>query len=575
MLENTFNTIKSIILDVFLLDEHPLMFTEITFWVFFALVLLVIGFIKKKNKLRNAFLFIASVFFYYKTSGFFFSILLFSTISDFYLGKAIFSSKKKTTKKTWLAISIITNLSVLIFFKYAYFFADSFNELFGTSWHPINHFAQFSNDVFGSSFRVDYILLPVGISFFTFQTLSYAIDIYREKVTPVKSLLDFGFYVSFFPQLVAGPIVRAAHFIPQLYKPYCLSKQQFGMALFWIINGLLKKFLLADYLAVNFVDRIFDNPGMFTGLENLMGLYGYSLQVYADFSGYTDIAIGVAWLMGFNLPKNFDSPYKADSCGNFWKRWHISLSSWLKDYLYIPMGGNKGGSLFSFIALGFVILFLFLLSGSYTLLFGTITLLLVAMLIGVFVIKLNNWYLTNINIMLTMLIGGLWHGASWNFVLWGGLNGLGIVIYKLWNKISPWKNKEKTINRIWGIFLTFNFISFTRIWFRSGSSNGFDEMDQGHNIISEWFTANDMLIQLFSNFRIDLFFEVVAGYHQVFIIMILGFLIHWLPEKWKVWYRYKFSNANVFIQLLTCLLVVFILFQFASSELQPFIYFQF
>lgn len=575
ILENIYSTLQTLLNGILGGDEHPMVFTEITFWIFFAFVLMGMAFIQKKNKLRNGFLFLVSLFFYYKTSGFFFIILLFSTVTDFYIGKAIFYSKESKQKKVWLALSIVINLSVLIFFKYAYFFADSFNQLIGSSWHPVNHFAQFSNEVFGSSFRVDQILLPVGISFFTFQTMSYAIDIYKDKVKPVQNILDFGFYVSFFPQLVAGPIVRASQFIPQLYKPYNLSKQAFGMALFWIINGLLKKFLLADYLALNFVDRVFDNPGMFTGLENLTALYGYSLQVYADFSGYTDIAIGVAWLMGFNLPKNFDSPYKADSCGNFWKRWHISLSSWLKDYLYIPMGGNRGGSLFSFICLGFVVLFIFLISGSYTLLFGTITLLLIAVLVGTFIVKINNWYLTNINIMLTMLIGGLWHGASWNFVLWGGLNGLGIVVYKLWSKISPWKNKKKLINRIWGIFLTFNFVSFTRIWFRSGSSTGWEETDQGHDIIAEWFTANDMLLQLFTNFRLDLLPDLIWSYYQVIIVMAIGFSIHWMPERWKIWYRNKFSRANVFLQLATCVFVVFVLYQLVSSDIQPFIYFQF
>jgi D-alanyl-lipoteichoic acid acyltransferase DltB (MBOAT superfamily) len=203
--------------------------------------------------------------------------------------------------------------------------------------------------------------------------MSYAIDIYRKQLRPVKSIFDFGFYVSFFPQLVAGPIVRASEFIPQIYQPYSVTKKEFGLALFWIINGLLKKFLLADYIAVNFIDRVFDNPVMFSGFENLMALYGYSLQVYADFSGYTDIAIGIALMLGFRLPKNFNSPYKADNCGEFWKRWHISLSSWLKDYLYIPMGGNRGGSIFSYVALSMIVIFIYLISGSLALLFGIIS----------------------------------------------------------------------------------------------------------------------------------------------------------------------------------------------------------
>jgi len=345
--------------------------------------------------------------------------------------------------------------------------------------------------------------------------------------------------------------------------------------LFWIINGLLKKFLLADYIAVNFVDRVFDNPGMFSGLENLLALYGYSLQVYADFSGYTDIAIGIALIMGFNLPKNFNSPYKADSCGNFWKRWHISLSSWLKDYLYIPMGGNRGGSLFSFIALSFVILFVFVISGSLPLLFALISMVFLSLLIAELFPIFNKWYLTNINIMLTMLLGGLWHGASWNFVIWGGLNGMGLVVFKLWKKISPWSDKSKWWNRVWGIILTFNFVSFTRIWFRSGSINSWDEMDTSHNILSEWFTANEMLYQLIFDFRISLIKEVVSEYYIIIFVISLGFLIHFIPEKSKIWYRKKFAQSNFFMQLAVCFLVIFVIYQIASTSLQPFIYFQF
>ena len=564
------------LIDPFIISgEHPMIFTEYPFWLFFLLFLMGYGFIYKHLKLRSAFLFLVSIYFYYKTSGFFFSILLFSTIIDYYIGKGIHNSNSDKKAKLLLAFSVTVNLLVLVYFKYAYFFADSFNSLFGSNWHPINNFALLTNKIFETSFRVDQILLPIGISFYTFQTMSYAIDIYRKKLKPVNQLVDFGFYVSFFPQLVAGPIVRASEFIPQIYKPYQLSKQDFGMALFWIINGLLKKFLLADYIAVNFVDRVFDNPSMFSGLENLMALYGYSLQVYADFSGYTDIAIGIALLMGFNLPKNFNSPYKADNCGNFWKRWHISLSSWLKDYLYIPMGGNRGGSLFSSIALGFIILFVFLISGSFSLLFAIISFVFLSRVIGELIPKFNGWYLTNINIMLTMLLGGLWHGASWNFVLWGALNGIGIVVYKLWRKISPWEDKTKWWNRIWGIILTFNFVSFTRIWFRSGSINSWEEIDKGHNILSEWFTANEMLNQLLFDFRWSFLGDVVSVYYNVILVIILGFMIHFVPEKWKIWYRQKFANSHVSIQLLVCFVAVFIMYQIAATSLQPFIYFQF
>jgi len=555
--------------------EHPMIFTEYPFWIFFLLVLIGYSFLYKKIKLRSIFLFIVSLYFYFKTSGFFFSILLFSTIIDFFIGKGIYNSKKEGNAKIYLALSISINLLILVYFKYAYFFAESFNSIIGSQWHPINHFALLTNQISGSSFRVDQILLPIGISFYTFQTMSYSIDIFRKKLKPVKNIFDFGFYVSFFPQLVAGPIVRASEFIPQIYKPYEVSRKDFGLALFWIINGLLKKFLLADYIAVNFVDRVFDNPGMFSGFENLMSLYGYSLQVYADFSGYTDIAIGVALILGFRLPKNFNSPYKADNCGEFWKRWHISLSSWLKDYLYIPMGGNRGGSIFSYVSLSLIVIFIYLISGSLSLLFGILSVIFSTLLIGELFPKFNKWYLTNINIMLTMLIGGLWHGASWNFVLWGALNGLGIVVYKQWKKISPWKNKSKWWNKIWGIIITFNFVTFTRIWFRSGSINSWEEIDQGHNIISEWFTANEILNQLFFNFQWDLIGDVLAVYSNVFLVIILGFLIHFIPEKFKFWYREKFSTSPVLVQLLVCFTAIFFMYQVASTSLQPFIYFQF
>lgn len=560
----------------FVYDERrPMLFTELFFWGFFAVVLLAFSLVHKRLALRNGFLFLVSLFFYYKTSGFFFTILLFSTVTDYLIGFRIHSEQRELPKKLWLALSITLNLGVLIYFKYAYFFADSFNVIFGSEWHPINHFAELSNSWFGTTFRVDKILLPVGISFFTFQTMSYAIDVYRGHLSPVKSLSDFGFYVSFFPQLVAGPIVRAADFIPQIYRPYQLTRYAFGIAVFWIMNGLIKKVLLADYLALNFVDRVFSNPGSYTGFENLMALYAYSLQVYADFSGYTDIAIGVAMLMGFSLPKNFDSPYKADSPANFWKRWHISLSTWLKDYLYIPMGGNRKGTLFTYISLSFFLFFVFLLSGSW--LFLSIAALTAAgaIVLGILFPTLRAWYTTNINLMMTMLLGGLWHGASWNFVLWGGLNGLGIVLYKIWRKISPWKNGNLVLKRVLGIFITFNFISFTRIWFRTGSANTWEEMQSDRSIVEEWFTANAMLERLTTSLDFTLAPQIIAAFSSVFAVMTVGMVIHWLPESWKVQYRNWFATRNLALQVALCVAGIVLVYQVLKADMQPFIYFQF
>lgn len=462
-------------------------------------------------------------------------------------------------KRSWLAISIFINLFLLVYFKYAYFFTESINEVLGTHIEVMNHFAHFTNVMYDTNFRVDAILLPVGISFFTFQTMSYSIDIYRGDVKPVKSLLDFGFYVSFFPQLVAGPIVRASKFIPQLYEDYHLTKRQFGIAVFWILNGLIKKMFLADYIAVNFIDRVFSNPHSYSGFEGLMALYGYSLQVYADFSGYTDIAIGVSLLMGFRLPKNFDSPYKAVSTGDFWKRWHISLSTWLKDYLYIPMGGNRGGSLFMYIMLTIILFFITLIAASLWVAFGLIVFFGAMMLLAWMIPIFKRWLITNINIMLTMLIGGLWHGASWNFVLWGGLNGVGIIVYKLWRKISPWESKNTWYKRAWAIFLTFNFITFTRIWFRSES---FEKSEQ-------------LIHQIQHNFNPEIIPEVLTSFWKVFAIMLIGYIIHWLPGWFKDWYKEAFVKTPLLAKIAISFLAVFVIYQVMSADMLPFIYFQF
>ena len=540
-------------------SEYPLLFTQIYFWIFLGLVLFLYSFLDKTTRARNAYLFAVSLFFYYKTSGFYFVILLVSTLVDFLIGNQIYTAKTDWKKKSWLAASIIVNLFILIYFKYAYFFVDFFTDVTGIRVEVYNYFSWGLNNLTGTNFVWEKILLPVGISFFTFQTMSYAIDIYRGHVKPVKSILDFGFYVSFFPQLVAGPIVRAADFVPQLYQKYKLTRADFGIGLFWILNGLLKKFFLADYIAVSFIDRVFSNPGSYSGFENMMALFGYTLQVYADFSGYTDIAIGVAIWLGFRLPVNFNSPYKASSVGEFWRRWHMSLSSWLKDYLYIPMGGNRSGSLFSNIMIAVIVLFVSLMAASWWVPIGFVMIASSSFLIGKILPAFKGWVSTNVNIMLTMLIGGLWHGASWNFVIWGGLNGLGLVFYKLWKKISPWSDKAKWYNRAIGIFTTLVFITFTRAWFRGES----------------WDYTMVMLQQIGMDFKWGLIGEIMTGYKNVFLAMLSGFIIHWLPVNLKAWYRTNFANAHPVIQAMISVLVIIFIYQILSADLQPFIYFAF
>ncbi|EZH72814.1 alginate O-acetyltransferase [Aquimarina atlantica] len=549
------------LIDIFSFSEDfPLIFTQANFWIFFAVIYFIYAIVYSKKSLRSAYLFAISLLFYYKTSGLFIGILLFSTVNDFFLGRAIYKSRSVLVQKTLVAISVIINLGTLCYFKYAYFFTESYNFLFQTDYEVINYLAQWTNTWSGVDyFTVDKIILPVGISFYTFQTISYSVDIYRKQIKPLTSIIDFGFFVSFFPQLVAGPIVRAADFVPQIRKEITITKKDFGQATFMILKGLIKKMLFADYIAANFMDRVFDVPEMFSGFTNIMAMFGYSLQIYGDFSGYTDIAIGLALLMGYKLPVNFNSPYKAIHCGDFWRRWHISLSSWLKDYLYIPIGGNRNGSIFSYT---FILIFTFL--GVFAISDYSIALLAASGIGAMLIITLFSprlaWHFNrNVNIMITMLVGGLWHGASWKFVIWGGLNGIGIVAYKYWRKISPYEESKAWYVLLWRIALTFVFITFTRIYFRGNSMDHIDRFYQQIVTNMDWPNA----------------LAVLWEYRMVFIVMLLGYITHWLPYRTKGWIENAFIKSNMLVKAVVVIAVAIVCYQTYAADFQPFIYFQF
>ncbi len=599
-------------------DAHPLLFTQFYFWVFFAFVFAIFSLFRKKILLRNTFLFFVSVFFYYKTSGLFTLILLFVTFFNFLIGKLIFRIKQK---RILLVLSVLLNLSVLCYFKYAYFFIDLINDLFGLNFKVFDVFSHIGNIATNTSqFNVDAILLPVGISFYIFQAISYVVDIFRERIRPVRNFFDFSFYLTFFPQLVAGPIVRASEFIPQLHRPYFLGRKQFGIAVFWILNGLAKKIILSDFIAVNFVDRVFENPLLFSGFENLIALFGYSLQVYADFSGYTDIAIGIAMLMGFYLPQNFNSPYKATNPANFWKRWHISLSKWLQDYLYIPFGGNRNATFGTYCCIFTIALVAIILSGSVWVMLVVGLLLFVVVLVGVFRKEKRKTLHTNLNALNTMLLGGLWHGASWNFMIWGGLNGFGMIVYKFWkdwnvyvrtlmllflslilaelvlifekpvfNVLFVWsavlffgaflrmiynlfggKKELKWLETCWAVFQTFVFITFTRLFFRSGSN-----LDPAEANEKAWNTAKNMVNQIGSTWDFSLVPQIMVEYRNVFLLIILGMMVHWLPERFKRYYRICFAKMPLYVMVFVVVLAVFVIYQFVTADLQKFIYFQF
>ncbi|MDW5289864.1 MBOAT family O-acyltransferase [Formosa sp. PL04] len=541
-------------------EDYPLIFTQASFWIFFLVAYFIFALVYKKIRLRNSYLFLISLFFYYKTSGLFIGILIFSTLVDFFIGRSIYKSDHKSKRLALVTLSICINLLVLCYFKYAYFFTDAFNTLFNTKYEVLNVLAQWGNNFSNQNyFTIDKIILPVGISFYTFQTISYSVDIYRKRLKPLASIFDFGFYVSFFPQLVAGPIVRAESFVPQISKPTILTKHNFNAGTYLILKGLIKKMLFADFIAMHFLDRVFDTPEMFSGFANIMAMIGYSLQIYGDFSGYTDIAIGLALLMGFELPVNFNSPYKATNAGDFWKRWHISLSTWLRDYLYIPLGGNRKGSIASYIIFG-VILFGIMVAFRNMYIVGIVLLTsLLLFILSIYNSKIRYQINTNINLMLTMLIGGLWHGASWKFVIWGGLNGLGIVVYKFWRKISPYEFNTQWYVRAWKILITFIFITFTRIYFRGES--------MGH--ISRWYS------QVANNMDWTHAVDVLVHYQSVFWIMLIGYVTHWIPERLKDNIEALYSKSPVFIKITLAVFTGIICYQAFSSDFQPFIYFQF
>jgi D-alanyl-lipoteichoic acid acyltransferase DltB (MBOAT superfamily) len=492
--------------------EKPFVFTSAAFWIFFLFVLAGYSLVYKKLRIRNVYLFLVSIFFYYKAGGMFLFILVFVTVIDYTCGILISKSERGAARKFFVLLSIISNLGLLGYFKYTGFIITTINELFGTHFRVYDMLSAFSNSILGTSFDITYIILPIGISFFTFQSLSYTIDVYRKKMEPVRNIMDFGFYVSFFPHLVAGPIVRASVFIPQLYQEFRLSKHEFSHALFMISKGLIKKIVISNFIALNLVDRVFDAPSIYSGFENLLAIYGYGLQIYCDFSGYTDIAIGVALIFGFRLPVNFNSPYKANSISDFWKRWHISLSQWLRDYLYISLGGNRKGKI-----------------------------------------------RTYINLMITMLLGGLWHGASLRFVIWGGLHGIGLVINRIWDSIFKNRLKTRWIGRVLAVFITFQFVNFCWIFFRA------PDLD----------SVKIMLKQIFENFSPGSYITVLPAYSNALLLMFVAYIIHFLPERNKESYRGLFIKIPLIAQVVIIMVVAILLFRMRTTEVMPFIYFRF
>ncbi len=477
--------------------KNPLLFNNGFFLYYFALFLILYYLFRRKVAVRKGIFCFFSLYFFYKASGFFVGLVIISAVMDFFLSNQIYKQQNRQWKKFLLVLSILFNLGILIYFKYTNFFIQVSNDLFKAHFNPLN------------------ILLPVGISFYTFENLSYTIDVYRGEFEPVRKFSDYLLFLSFFPKLVMGPIVRAAEFIPQINQPYYVSEENFSKGFYLIVSGLFKKLIISDYITVNFVNYIFDDPSRYTGLECLFAVYGYAIVIYCDFSGYSDVAIGIARWLGFTISTNFRSPYQSRNITEFWRRWHISLSSWLRDYLYIPLGGSRKGR-----------------------------------------------FRTYLNNMITMVLGGLWHGASWNFVTWGFLHGAGLAVNKLWGNITKSFGegyRKNTLVNIAGILITFHFTCFCWIYFKSASFG----------------IANDMIRQITGNFDLSVWRAFFANYKPVLFMMLLGYVLHAIPDDWSERIVVRFQKAPVLVYLVVLTLFVFVYGYFKTSVPVMPIYLQF
>lgn len=477
----------------------PLLFNTGFFLIFFLVFMtgysLLSG--QRTTALRLLYVTACSYYFYYKNAGAWCMLLAVITLVNFFCAIRMDKAETPQARKAWLWGALTFMLGQLAFFKYTNF---ALSSLAACSLVP-------------EGSQLDLPLL-IGISFFTFQSMSYIIDVYRRQMEPTRSLTDFAFFVSFFPTLLAGPILRARTFLPQLRQPIVVTHAMMGTGTWFIVQGLFKKCIISDYISVNFVSRIFDDPSLYSGLENLLGVYGYALQLYCDFSGYSDMAIGIALWMGFHIPPNFRAPYKSESITDFWRRWHISLSSWLRDYLYISMGGNR----------------------------------------------CSRWRMY-FNQFMTMLLGGLWHGASWNFVIWGSVHGVALCAHKwLRERLGHDKHyQSKGWRHVAAVVLTFHLVCFSWLFFAGTSFEA---------------SAN-MLTQIFTNFQPQLIGQFLMGYPEVSMLMVLGFVIHFLPTRWNDNTAALLARAPLVVNALLLIIMIIWVVQVKGSDVQPFIYFKF
>ncbi|MBO4964776.1 MAG: MBOAT family protein [Muribaculaceae bacterium] len=472
--------------------ESPMLFSSGLFWLLFLLFMPIYALLKGNRTRMIVFVCFFSLYFYYKSSGFFVVMLLATSFVDWLVSRWMMRYEKRGERLALMWTSIVLSLSILAYFKYANFFLWNWNAMVEGNFQPLD------------------IILPVGISFYTFQSISYVVDVYKGRLQPTDTWLEYLFYLSFFPGLVAGPIVRADKFLPQLRRNMRPSANNIYGGLWLIIVGIIKKAIIADYIA-QYNDLIFDDPAVYCGVQTFMGVVGYTMQIYCDFSGYSDMAIGLALIMGFHLGLNFDSPYQSKNLTEFWRRWHISLSSWLRDYLYIPLGGNRKGTVRTYV---------------------------------------NNF--------LTMLIGGLWHGAAWKFVFWGAMHGVGLAIHKACRPIL------KKIPDTWWVkciswTITIVFVSLLWVFFRAKDFS--DSLLIIHNMFTGWNWT-----------ELPQFFMIRTEWCLMMLVLII---MHAVPQRMSDRLMARFIAAPWIAKLIVFVFVVQLVIEFMTEEIAPFIYFQF
>lgn len=471
---------------------EPMLFSSGTFWALFLIFIPIYSLLRGNRVRMTAFVVAFSLFFYYKSSGFFVVLLLATSLIDWGLSRLMSRLPARTARRFCLGVSLGTSLGILAYFKYANFFLWNLNAMVAGNFQPLD------------------LILPVGISFYTFQSVSYIVDVYKGRVAPTRTWLEYAFFLSFFPALVAGPIVRADYFLPQIEHPHHATARETWLGLWLIIVGVVKKAIIADYIA-QYNDLIFASPTGYSGFETLMGVIGYTMQIYCDFSGYSDMAIGLATIMGFRLAKNFDFPYKSRNLTDFWRRWHISLSTWLRDYVYIPLGGNRRGTARTYI---------------------------------------NNF--------VTMLVGGLWHGAAWRFVFWGALHGAGLAVHKAARPLlgrvgDSWPVKALS----WTV--TMSFVAALWVFFRADSFSD----------------AGAILHHIFADFDLAYARPFASARMLWLILMAVIVVAHCLPARFWQRAAVRFVESPWIVKLLIFIAVVQTVIELRTESVAPFIYFQF